>query len=189
MRQSGAESRCWGLESWCAYPGWGLLQLDPHMGLSILVHKLHQLLSIITPDQHHWPSQPQGLLQLQEGKCPQGLLCSDFFPWYLCFPPPSPLLKHPNIPGYLLSSSSILSDVKEDSTGSSLTCHPGLQRYTAEVPRGSAGLRERHSRGVVPWPHLLTHPPLPRTLRIPHLCTYIHNTCKESVGLGYPALS
>lgn len=137
MRQSGAESRCWGLEIGCAYPGWGLLQLDPHMGLSVLVHKLHQLLSIITPDQHYWPSQPQGLLQLQEGKCPQGLLCSDFFPWYLCFPSPSPLLKHPNIPGYLLSSSSILSDVKEDGTGSSLTCHPGLQRHMAEVPLGS----------------------------------------------------
>lgn len=71
------------------WPGWGLLQLNPHMGLAVLVHKLHQLLSIIAPDQHHWPSQSQGLLQL-------------------------------------LSSSSILSNVKEDSTGSALTRHPGL---------------------------------------------------------------
>lgn len=55
-----------------AYPGWGLLQLNPHMGLAVLIYKLHQLLGIITPDQHHRPGQPQGLLQLQEGKRPQG---------------------------------------------------------------------------------------------------------------------
>lgn len=59
-----------GLEIWRAYPGWGLLQLNPNVGLSVLVHKLHQLLSVLTPDQHHRPSQPQGLLQLHEGKVP-----------------------------------------------------------------------------------------------------------------------
>ena len=125
-----------GLETWHAYPRRGLLQLNPHVGLSVLVHKLHQLLGIITPDQHHWPRQPQGLLQLQEGKCPQGWLCPDFFPGTFLFLRPAPSSNTPR-PGYLFSSSAILRDVKEDGAGSPLPRHPGLQRHTAEVPQGS----------------------------------------------------
>lgn len=124
-----------GLETGPAYPGRGLLQLNPHVGLSVLVHKLHQLFGIMTPDQHHGPRQPQGLLQLQERKCPRGRLCPDFCSRSTSLSlPPAPSSGTP-YPGYLLSSSTILRDVKEDGAGSPLPRHPGLQRYTAEVWR------------------------------------------------------
>lgn len=122
-----------GLETGSAHPGRGLLQLNPHMGLSVLVHKLHQLLSIITPDQHHWPSQPQWLLQLQKKNAHKGCCILTSLPPVTLSSSGQPLLQHPKVLGYLLCSSSILGDVKEDSAGSSLTRHPGLHRHMAEV--------------------------------------------------------
>lgn len=167
-----------GLETWPAYPGRGLLQLNPHVGLSVLVHKLHQLLGIVTPDQHHRPRQPQRLLQLQERKCPRGRLCPDFCSCSTSlFLPPAPSSSTPH-PGYLLSSSAILRDVKEDGAGAPLPRHPGLQRHTAEVWRGSDTAR--------PHPSLTPSHIHPCLRRAPHLCTLTSNTCKGSVWLGSP---
>lgn len=151
-----------GLETWPAYPGRGLLQLNPHVGLSVLVHKLHQLLSIVTPDQHHRPCQPQRLLQLQERKGPRGRLCPDFCSCSISlFLPPAPASSTPH-PGYLLSSSAILRDVKEDGAGASLPRHPGLQRHS----RGLARVRHSPSTPSLTPSHI--HPCLRRT---PHLRT------------------
>lgn len=174
-----------GLESCSAYPGWGLLQLNPHVGFPVLVHKLHQLLGVITPDQHHGPSQPQGLLQLQRESAHRGC-CVRTSPSPVTSsssarPPPNPA-----VPGYLLRSGSVLSDVKEDGAGSSLPCHSGLRGHTeagrvrggrspypparppSRDPAPSAPLRPPHARGPCPE---CTQVPLPsRTALRPSFC-------------------
>lgn len=97
---------------------------------------------IPSASRHHYPrltpparSAP-GAAAAAGGKAPTGLLCpASPSPGNFVFVHAAP---SSDTPGYLLSSCSILSDVKEDSTGSSLTCHLGLQRYS----RGLAGVRE-----------------------------------------------
>lgn len=157
-----------GLETWRAYRRRALLQLNPHVGLSVLIHKLHQLLGIITPDQHHWPRQPQGLLQLQEGKCPQGWLCPDSFPGTFLFLRPAPSSNTPR-PGYTCSAAARSSV---------------MSKRTALAPRSPAiracrDTQQRSRRGQThspstPRPRPLTC--LPRILHTPHLCTLPHIT-------------
>ena len=75
--------------------------------------------------------------------------------------PPAPASSTPH-PGYLLSSSAILRDVKEDGAGASLPRHPGLQRHS----RGLARVRHSPSTPSLTPSHI--HPCLRRT---PHLRT------------------
>lgn len=110
--------------------------------------------------QHHYPrSTPlaksaPAAAAAAEGKCPQGCCV-------LTSPPPVTSsssgqhhLQHPTVPGYLLRSSSVLGDVKEDGAGSSLTRHSGLQRHTAEGQLGSEQ-DTAHPHPTVP-PHTST---------------------------------
>ena len=156
-----------GQKSMAGYSPCGHKEWDMTEQLSIAQHgcpgcKLHQLLSIVTPDQHHRPCQPQRLLQLQERKGPRGRLCPDFCSCSISlFLPPAPASSTPH-PGYLLSSSAILRDVKEDGAGASLPRHPGLQRHS----RGLARVRHSPSTPSLTPSHI--HPCLRRT---PHLRT------------------
>lgn len=119
--QTGGESRYWGKAGGPVYL--------PRLG-ALLAQFSHEpsgsCKQIPSASPHHYPrsallakSAPGAAVAAEEKKGH-----GDFsFPWEFYLPPSSHLL---DVPGYLLSSSSILSDVKEDSTGSSLTRHPGL---------------------------------------------------------------
>lgn len=157
--KGGGESRCWGWRTE------GLTQVGGSFS-SILTWAFLFLYTNSISFSASLPQinttghvRPRGCCSCRKESAPKG-------GWVLTSPPlvsfsssVQPPPQTPHVPRYLLSSGSILCDVKEDSAGSSLTCHPGLQRHTAEVQRGSEDT---------------AHPSLGRLLHTPHLCTLTH---------------